>query len=169
MSKKQIQPIEFKNQLNQLVNEKIWSTVAGAGTGSVFTCELGEKILREIPLTNTYLTEEQRLYEGEIGGMIRCGWRIEKNGQIICGSGDSNENGGKMLMGLDTISGKAISSVEIKPYLDLAIFFEDNSILRLFCDIAETDELCYNFTFNKGDSFYFVEGGKCYYESCQIN
>ncbi|NLD93288.1 MAG: hypothetical protein GX639_11545 [Fibrobacter sp.] len=139
---------EIQNILCQMVEKKCWSVVAGKGTGSAVAIDIGGKIQRKKPLTNPYLTEEQRQYQCEYGLLIDCSWRLDSSIAVICSSKDSNEEGGVMLSGLKELINQRIVSVEVfMPAIDLQLHFDNEMTLKVFCDETNDVDMADNFTF----------------------
>jgi hypothetical protein len=60
-------------------------------------------------MKNPFLTEEERLFDGELWMYIQgADWKVDKNGQSICSSGNSNELEGVLVLGLKQLVGEAI-------------------------------------------------------------
>lgn len=76
---------EFRKSLNSLIGQPCWSVIAGRGTGSVISLHFGNKLPLQQPIKNSYLSEEQRKYEGELILFIQCVWRIDSEVEVIGG------------------------------------------------------------------------------------
>ncbi len=132
---------EFITALHSLEDKKCWGFTAGYGTESVVNFQFGKKIKRSKPLHNPQILEDQRNYEAELSLSVMCAWRLDTNGKIICGSGDSNVKGGLMLTGLADLINKKVTSVSpYPPSFDLELVFENGFQLRVFCDQVRNDD-----------------------------
>ncbi len=129
--------------LDSLKGQACWSVIAGAGTGSAVRILIGGKILRAKPVPNPKLSAIERVYDGEMDLFVTCAWRLERTGEIVCGSTDDDRNDGPMVSGLSQMVAKRVVSIEVsEPLPDVAIEFTDGLCLRLFCDQTnlETDD-----------------------------
>lgn len=143
--------------LEGLIGVPCWSVVAGRGAGSVIALDLGKKLLRRKPLRNPKLTQEQRTYEGEYQMMIYCAWRLDSPDRVICGSGDSNEEGEAMIEGLMRLIGSNITAVRlVDPALDLVVEFDQSLQLKVFCDETDTTDDNENYVFRASHRIYGI-------------
>ena len=140
---------QLNEQFDKLVGKPLWAIVAGEGTGSILNLYLGEKLKRTNPLRNPHLSEDVRKNDSEFGIMIYCSWRVENCSEVICGSGESDEDVGFMLEGLEILQNKTVQSVHLDKILDLCICFEDNLKLKLFRDVGSKDK-------DVEDDLYFI-------------
>ncbi len=131
----------FKSILDKLVGEKCWSYMANVNTGSCVSIGIGRKVLREKPLRNPRISKEERLYKGEFDLYVSCSWRLDWKGEVLCGSEDDKSEQGPIMTGLREMLNRRVVSVELEePGLDLALIFEDDLVLRVFCDEFEQGE-----------------------------
>jgi hypothetical protein len=127
--------IDLKAITNTLIGLPCWSIIGGKGTGSVIHLGFGSKKLRDRPLKNPHLTEEERLYDSDISLMVYCSWRLSSESDIICSWRDAIDNIEDMLFNLELIRNKKITKINICPLsLDLDIYFEGNKKIEIFCD-----------------------------------
>jgi hypothetical protein len=126
---------EFQECVRNLVGVKCWGVVAGSGTGSVISLQLGKKIRRKVEFTNPYLSREQRRFDPEVEIFVESAWRLDSPSQVVCGCWDDNRAEGPMKRGLGELVGKVISKAHVdKPGLDLTLAFGEDHKLRVFCD-----------------------------------
>ena len=79
----------------------------GPAAGSWFKLDFGEKLEREVPVSNDKLREEQQQFIGEYTLWVRMtGWRLYLDKKCLCHCNDSNVSGGPMATGLQQIEGK---------------------------------------------------------------
>lgn len=131
----------------ELEGKQCWSIIAGKGTGSVVCLGFGDKIQREKPSKNSTLTDDERHFDPQFSLMIYCAWRIELLGDVLCNWRDPNDAGAKMLSGLAELRNKHLLSVEFySPINDMALHFEGDLVLRVFCDQID-DEADDNYRF----------------------
>lgn len=116
---------EFKKLLEHFKGLECWSSIAGEGTGSIFTLSFGKKIPRKISLANPHLTIDQPNYESEYSLMVWSSWGLYKEALPVCDSNSSNEKDGQMVVGLRELIGKRIKEITLKEKtLDLEIEFD---------------------------------------------
>ncbi len=151
---------ELASALNAMVGETCWSFAASIVTGSHVSFDIGRKVRRKKPLRNPRISEEERLYTAELHLYVTCSWRLDLKGEVLCGGDDDNSNEGPMRHGLQHLLGRKVIAVELdRPGLDLLLAFEDDLILRVFCDelgIGEDD--AENYTLFMPDHYLSVEG-----------
>ena len=148
---------EFEDQLNQLVGQKCWGYVAGPGTGSVLSIDIGNKIPGKKPTKGSRQNADQQKYYAEFSLFIECVWRIDSNDEVVCGAWNDNSKGGEMQKGLKRLVGCVINSISLfKPALDLEVSFSNQLVLRVFCDQVNTVDMNDNYTLFVPDSYYTV-------------
>lgn len=132
-----------------------WGFAAGSGTGSMVTLHFGEKIVRESPLKNKYLSEDMRNYEGEQCLYLEdCDWRIQTSTSVLASSLSSNEEGGEMLVALNQLVGKRVTAAQLElPSFDLRLEFENDLRLVVFCFGKSLEDLD-NYTFYSKEHSY---------------
>lgn len=146
---------EFANQLRNLTGKRCWAVYAGESTGSDVDMAFGKKIPRTVPLLNPHLTDEQRYYDAEMSLFIECTWRLDREGEVVCGSIDSNLEEGPMLAGLKSVVGKTVESVKIEtPVFDLTVRLSGNLVLKIFCDQTSGEDD--NYSIHVQDKVYIV-------------
>ena len=65
-------------------------------------------------MKNPFLTEEERLFDGEFWMYIQgADWKVDKNGRSICSSSNSNELEGVLVLGLKQLVGEAIEDFRL--------------------------------------------------------
>lgn len=132
---------EFRDALGRMTGKKCWSYMANVNTGSCVGFDIGQKVLREKPLSNPRISKEERLYRGEFHFYISCSWRLDWKGKVLCGGEDDKSEEGPMMLGLREMLNRRVVSVELEqPGLDLILGFEDGLVFRIFCDEFEQGE-----------------------------
>lgn len=148
---------EFKAGLARLAGRPCWGFIAGAGTGSSLSLSLGGRVPRKAPARNPHLTEEQRMFDGELGLFVECVWRLDSPSGVVCGAWDDNSAGGPMLAGLRRLVGRSVTSVSAEgPAFDLRVDFGDDLTLRVFCDAVNRAEARDNYSLLTADAVYTV-------------
>ncbi len=143
--------------VSSFTGENCWSIVAGKGTGSVVHLGFGKKIEMCRPLTNPNLTEDERKYDPELSMMIFCAWRIMNPTRIICSWRDDNEKDGRMLSGLNMLRDKKVVKIGVNEVSsDLDIYFEDDLIMSLFCDVTNDYDGDYNYHIFTPDTIFTI-------------
>lgn len=123
--------------LRGLIGAPCWSALAGRGAGGTLVLDLGGKLRRVQPLKNPQLTDEQRLFTGELWLLVRCAWRLEAADGVVCSRRYATSRVGELL-------GRAVTHVEVRgPARDAALWFGDDRRLSVFCDRATGDDDCY--------------------------
>lgn len=116
------------------VGRRCTGFVAGVGTGSHVTLEFEPRLRRSAPLSNSLLSEEQRLTEAEYSIFILCTWRLDAEVGVVTGAWDDNAEGGPMILGLERLVGCNLGRFEIsEPGMDAILQFGDLRV-RIFCD-----------------------------------
>ena len=142
---------------SQLVGKSCWGFAAGSGTGSIVSFEFGNKIPRIKKLRNPTLTEDMRLYNGELYIRISCVWRISSLSKVICSSSDSNDSDGPMLMGLNKILNTPIVNVMVQNVTyDCTVNFENKMKLDIFCNETNDIDGFDNYVFRDRKKYYVV-------------
>ncbi len=149
---------EFVGRLMSLKGKECWSFYAGPSTGSHVDFDFGKKLPRVVPLLgNPNLTEDQKFYEGEVSLFIQCAWRLDSHDEVVCGSTDSSEKEGPMLVGLESIIGRMVEDVEIVgPAFDLTVTLRDDLSLKVFCDQTNLEDDEHNYSLHTRDKIYIV-------------
>jgi hypothetical protein len=144
---------------HQFIDQLCWGVAAGEGTGSTVCFNIGRKIPMQKPLSNPYLHPDMRIYDSELGIMIECAWRLEQGSSVICDSGESNSNEGSMIKGLNNLAGRHIKLLSIlPPALDMTIEFEDEYLLKVFCDMTDIKKETINYIiFAQDNAVYTVQ------------
>lgn len=105
--------------LSQVIGKRVVHSRTGGGAGSIWNLEF----------------EEDMYY------MIWCSWRVEHNGIVLttC-TDDATPLVGRMNKSVEQLIGYKLLSYELSPHYDLTLYFENNYIVRVFCDsIFEAD------------------------------
>jgi hypothetical protein len=111
--------------------KKIYQTRAGVDTGFALSIALGNKRQYTVEISG----KPKRRYTGEFSMYLHIPWRIRKNNNILCGSGDENGKGKKMLEGLKSIKGCSILDIQVDKYSsDLRLHLDDNIIFETLRD-----------------------------------
>ncbi len=129
---------EFQNVLNIFTGQRCWCSVAGEGTGSIFSLGFGRKIPLSKPLSNMHLSKDKRENTPEYSIMVWSSWALQKDGNVICDSDYPNDNDGPIVLGLKKLEGKTIKSIEAtEPFLYLNVEFDDGYLMKIKCDGEE--------------------------------
>jgi hypothetical protein len=143
----------FKKRLTQLIGAKCLGVIAGTGSGSMMTVELGKPVKRGGPVKNEYLSDLLRNYRGEYCVFAQgCAWRLDRKQKVVCGW---HEEEAVIRRSMSALAGRRLVAIEIcNPALDLNLFFSGGYVLRLFCDqtMSESD----NYAIRFPDCWYSV-------------
>ncbi|MDR4509009.1 MAG: hypothetical protein MRJ65_12380 [Candidatus Brocadiaceae bacterium] len=148
--------IQFKNEIGKLIGKNCWGVVAGQGNGSMVTLHIGEKVKRSQPLRNEKLSQDLRVFQGEFCVFIKgCSWRFEHTKCIKC-SWRQEEN--VLVQALKPFNeGLRILKITAKDvFLDLAIEFENQYSLFLFCDQMPIDQGIDNYSIRTPSGWFTV-------------
>lgn len=78
-----------------------------------------------------------RFNDDGMGFMIDCAWRVERDDIVLT---TCNDDGtpliGHMNQGVKKLEGSKFLSYELSPHYDLTLYFENNFIVRVFCNIG---------------------------------
>jgi hypothetical protein len=117
-----------------------WSIVAGATTGSAIHMQFGPRRLRDRPVENPALREDQRLYESDHRLYVRCAWRVETSDRVLCVWSDFDDDTGAMPGPLQAAEGHRVVGVDAAaPSWDLRLDLGNDTRLVLFCDASSDD------------------------------
>ena len=123
--------------LSKIEGTRCWYASSGGCVGSSFQLALGDKIPRPGMLANNTQTDEYRRYEGEIGILVWCAWRLDRlNGSAT--SWDSDEP--TIENGLKPLVGSRIEKIDVDVNSwDAIIKLFDGLTLNIFCDHISTE------------------------------
>ena len=151
---------------SKLIGLECWyANAGGKHVGSTFSLAFGERILREVPLSNVAHSEEYRKYEGEVNIVVWCTWRLDGRDAPESSSDDTD---GGIQSGLSQLLGCRIADVIVeRPAWDLRLLFVPFHRLQLFCDHVPGEP---SFDGNwelylRDEAFYFGPGTKMEKES----
>lgn len=119
--------MNIKKIFEALTSKLVYKAVVGGGVGSIIKIELE---------TNIYF-------------FVYCIWRLEHD-EIVLSTSDDDSTAviGLMAMTIKQLEGNRIIRTELSSQLDLTLYFENNYILKLFCNMSYTSgdysnwELC---------------------------
>lgn len=150
---------ELESALHAMVGKQCWSYAASINTGSHVSFDIGRKVRRKKPLRNPRISEEERLYQGEFDLYVTCSWRLDWKGEVLCGGEDDNSKDGPMQHGLRYLLDQRVISAELEPPgLDLLLAFEDDLVLRIFCDELGGEEDAGNYALFLPSHYLSVRG-----------
>jgi len=133
----------FKRELSQLIGKECWGIVTSAGSHISF--DFGEKIPREKPLDNKYLSEDVRKFESEYSFLIFCVWRVDYEQSVAFGAWTENEIVEK---DVKKFLGQRVIDIELSlPAYDLVITFSEGLKLKIFCDQTNEEDQNDNYDF----------------------
>jgi hypothetical protein len=132
---------EFLSSVAPIIQNECWAATGDGAAGAWIKLELGAKIARFRVVSNPKLPEDVRKYEGANDVFVQCPWRVERGQYVLCGSADSSEPGGPRTRALrDALVGKKILSVRLDGVSpDLVVAFDNECLLRTFCDGSFVD------------------------------
>lgn|GEM_PF-1179733 len=126
--------------LSNLIGKKCWGYSAGYPTAQEVFLQIGEKVLREKPLTAKKWKYGLEKYKGEYRIGVSSEWRLQTKKRPITGSCEPNHKDGPMLKGLEKVVNKKITDIRITDECgDLLIVF-GNVYLKVFCNYTGNDD-----------------------------
>jgi hypothetical protein len=113
-----------------LTGQPCWYVLCGGCTYPSVKLALGERKRRVIPLKNPAVTDEYREFEGEIGLLVWCPWRLDLPESTLTSSTDTEGSATQELAGL---CGQKIESAHVSvPGWDLDLRFSNGISFRAF-------------------------------------
>jgi len=112
----------------RLEGERCWSVITAGGDDYSFVLDLGERRRRSLRLANPRLSFVQRTFEGSLGLLVECPWRLEmETGPLAAYLDERAESF------LADLNGLLVASVDVDlPAGDLAVTFSVGPTLRCF-------------------------------------
>jgi hypothetical protein len=131
------------------VGQTCLGVIAGTGSGSMMTIEIGGPIERSGPVKNDNISDTLRNFRGAYCVFVEgCAWRLDQNGAVVCGWRDDE---GVIREKIKTLAGRNIQHVEIaSSVFDLNLSFDQGHVLHLFCDLTAGDLDNYSIRFPTG-------------------
>jgi hypothetical protein len=120
--------------LRPALKQVVWHVSVGGCTLPSFELAIGGKVRRKSPLKNTAQPILFRQYKPQISFLVWCAWRLD-NDESVLTSHDCEED--EIVNGLKRINGQSIELIRvISPAWDLALRFQNNLTLNVFCCYA---------------------------------
>lgn len=144
-----------------LIGMQCWYVSSGGKyVGSTFSLALGDKVPRNIPLTNQAHSSEFRNYEGEANLIAWCTWRLDGPDSPETSSDDTEAGMQSALQGL--IGARIVDMVIERPAWDLRLLFSPFHRLWLFCDhVPGEPSFDGNWElYTRDEAYYFGPGAK---------
>jgi len=114
-----------------LRDKQCWNVACGGSVGSTFQLALGGKVPRERLLKNPTVSSDYRRFEGEVGLLVWCVWRlVGSKGPLTSWDDDSPHRDER----LRRLSGRTIVDVTIPYNWLLQIEFSGGLVLTVFPD-----------------------------------
>jgi len=137
--------------LQGLIGKEILKVGAGGSTGSIFSLDIGEKLIKEESTDNIF-------FKGEWGLMVYCAWRLydTKNQKPITGWHEDSELNGAMTLGLKSLLKDVVENVSVSSTNDLEIYFKSGKKLDVFCDLTTHIDAEANWFLGTHGKFYSI-------------
>ena len=105
--------MDIHELLKTAIGKKVVHSLTGGCVGSIWNIE----------------------FEEGVHYMINCAWRVEHNGVVLttCGD-DATPHVGHMNESVQHLLNNKLLSYELSSHYDLTLYFENNYIVRVFCD-----------------------------------
>src|SRR5258707_1132707 len=115
----------FPNEIRELVHVleglECWYVSTGVAAGSTFQLALGKKVERSVPLKNRAYWKQSRRFQGEVGLLVWCAWRLDGSDSPLTSWDDAEAS---VEGGLLRLVGARATTVEvISPAWDMTIEF----------------------------------------------
>lgn len=124
--------------LSRLEGARCFSTLVGEGDDYALVLHLGERQRRSLRLANPHLSFLQRTYEGSMGFLVECPWRVEFPEGVAATCFDGRSEGQPGREALAEFEDRTVEHVEAEaPGYDLVVRFSGGWVLRAFA--LETD------------------------------
>jgi hypothetical protein len=140
-----------KSLLSNLIGKKVLKVNAGGSTGSVFSLDIGDRLISEEKNGYTF-------WEGEFFVMVNCSWRLDnlRNNKPVTGWQENSDPHGAMTVRLKTLLNDYIESISINSFFDLEVTFKSKMRLLVFCDLTPDVNAESNWFFKSGDKYYSI-------------
>jgi hypothetical protein len=120
-------------EAKRLCGLPLWSVIGG--NGSRLALDFGRKVPRDQPLTNSKLSEEQRLYEAECSLFVECPWSLLRAGAVAA---DWEDDYDTVDSAFSSLRGATVRQAELSPATgQLTVTFSTGERLRLINDQVE--------------------------------
>lgn len=130
-------PTKLEETFSRVLQKDCWHVSAGGAVGATFGLDLGEKLLRKIPLRPSSHSDEFRMYEGELRLTVWCTWRLDSPSKPVASSQQEPDD---ILAALQVLVGAKVSAMyAAPPAWDLTIEFSRGLSLKAFCDDIAPD------------------------------
>lgn len=132
--------LQLVEALNSLLGRRVLKIYCGESTGSVL--DISFSPIKS--LAQESLEPGQETIEVDVSLLIKCSWRLQRDGAVLAGSGDSFSDANSVFTKAYAIEGLLVSDVLLPTagdVLDVSIEFENGSTLKVFCDTGVEAEL----------------------------
>jgi hypothetical protein len=147
----------FISILRELEGQPCLYYLTSPSGGPALDLHFGAKVPRRQPLDLPGMTAVQRHYEGERSLYVTCAWRLENRDGVLAGCWDDAGPHGQMRHGLDPLVGQRVRrAIAQPPAWDLALEFENGTLLRVFCDQTSDEEGADNYALFTPDTVFLV-------------
>jgi hypothetical protein len=142
---------DFHKILLGAVNKKVLQVNAGGFTGSIFSIDIGDKLIKEEK-------GGQIFYEGGWILMVYCSWRLFDNvaQKPITSSNESSDLNGIMTLELNRLLDDVIENILLSSFRDLVIVFKSGKVLSVFCDLTPQVDAETNWLFRAQGKYFSV-------------
>jgi hypothetical protein len=143
--------------MNELVGKPVLKVNAGGSTGSIFSLDFGNQLIKVEKGGHTF-------FEGEYVLMVYCAWRLDdlKLHEPMTGWHENSDLNGVMTFRLKTLLNDVVENVSLKSFFDCEIFFKSGKRLTVFCDLTPYVDADTNWFFRSGGKYYSVDNSlKC--------
>jgi len=142
---------EFHKVLDSMTNKKVLKVNAGGSTGSIFSLDIGDNLIKEEKGGRIF-------YQGECVLMVYSTWRLfdTHSQKPITGCHEDSDLEGSMTLGLKGLLNDVIEKVLLTSFRDLSVVFQSGKVLSVFCDLTSNVDAETNWFFGFDKKYYSV-------------
>ncbi|WP_157494144.1 hypothetical protein [Fulvivirga imtechensis] len=132
-------------------NKRVLKVNAGGSTGSIFSLDIGDELIKEERGGQTF-------YQGECLLMIYCSWRLfDIHGKKpVTGCHENSDLNGSMTLGLKSLLDDTVEKVLLTSFYDISVVFKSGKILSVFCDLTPYVDEETNWFFGLQGKYYSI-------------
>lgn len=121
---------ELRDVMSGIVGNKILQSHSGKNTGSIFTMDFGDQLIKEEKKGYIF-------YKGSMSIMVWCAWRLlDEDNSVVTGWHEDSSENGRLTVGLKSLTNDIVREVRISDNFDLTIVTNAGKSLQVFCDLT---------------------------------
>jgi hypothetical protein len=131
-----------------LLGRTVQGIIAGEGTGTAIKIDFSALENEPVRIGSNPIDRLSSAVLHPFELLVLCAWRLDSESGVVCGHLDDNSPGGLMISGVESLRGRVVVDVALSgPGWDLALSFDEQMTLRIFCDQVNQSDLEDNFHF----------------------